>query len=137
MCVLVPYLILPACFLCLMLLLVRCKAVPVTNQVTKFDLHSRSPMATQLGSSISGIATIRAYNQTPFFYNKFEDAVSHNGAASFTLFSLSRALSFFLDMTALSVSVVAVFTAFAIRSDSNVLQLALIIQLLADTIDKF
>ena len=60
--VLVPYLILPVCGLILVLLLVRCKAVPVTNKIMKIDLQSRSPMATQLGSSISGIATIRAYD---------------------------------------------------------------------------
>lgn len=136
-CALVPYLVLPVCLLLFVLLLVRCKAVPVTNQIMKIDLQSRSPMATQLGSSVSGIATIRAYDKATYFFHKFERAVSHNGAASFTLFTLSRALSFFLDMTALSVSVVAVFVAFAIRSDSNVLRLALIIQLLLDTLDKF
>ena len=137
MSIAVPFLIPAVLVLFVVLIIIRMKAVPVTNKMIKLELLSRTPLATLLGSTVSGLSTIQAYNQTPYFYKKFERNVSLNGAAHFALFTLSRTLSVILDMTALFLSVVSIFVIFAIRSSSNVLLLALVIQLLSDTLSKF
>ena len=67
-CVLIPYL-LPAVFvLFCIVLLVRLRAMKVTNEVMKLELLTRSPISTQLGSSVTGLPTIRAYQRSEHFF---------------------------------------------------------------------
>ena len=75
----------------------------------------------------SGLFTIQAYNQTSYFCKKYERNVSLNGAAHFARFTLSRYLALVLDFSAVFASIAAIFVTFAIRTDSNVFTLALII----------
>ena len=53
--------------------------------------------------------------------------MSLNGAAHFARFTLSRYLALVLDFSAVFASIAAIFVTFAIRTDSNVFTLALII----------
>lgn len=57
----IPILILALVVLITLLLLIRLRAMKVTNDVMKLELLSRSPLSTLLGTSVSGLPTIRAY----------------------------------------------------------------------------
>ena len=60
-CALLPVLLVVLCFFIVILVLVRCKAMRLTNATMQLDLISRSPIATALGAALSGLPTIRAY----------------------------------------------------------------------------
>ena len=63
-CFIIPYLLIPVLILITLLLLIRFKAMRVSNDAMKLELISRSSLSTQLGTSLSGLSTIRAYKQT-------------------------------------------------------------------------
>ncbi len=66
-CYYVPWLLLAIGFFVLLLLLIRLRAMRVTNDTMKLELVSRSPLSTLLGASVSGLPAIRAFQQQSFF----------------------------------------------------------------------
>ena len=60
-CILMPYLLIAIALLLALLLMVRLWLMRYTNQTMKIELLSRSPVSTQLGSTVSGLPSIRAY----------------------------------------------------------------------------
>ena len=60
-CFAIPFLLIPVSLLVALLLLIRIKAMRVSNNALKLELISRSTISTQLGSSLSGLSTIRAF----------------------------------------------------------------------------
>ena len=61
-CALLPILLILLAFFIAMVLLIRCKAMRLTNASMQLELISRSPIATALGAALSGLPTIRAYS---------------------------------------------------------------------------
>ena len=120
-----------------LLLLIRLRAMRVTNDTMKVELTSRAPIATLLGASISGLPSIRAYAQSQYFFELFVRHTQLNGRALFTFFNLTRSLGFYLEMLSVSVSTIILFTAFLLRTPALAPQMALVIQLLADIATKF
>ena len=136
-CTVLPILLVVLVFFITILILVRCKAMRLTNATMQLELISRSPIATALGAALSGLPTIRAYAQQERFKSDFSFELERNGQAYFTFVALSRSLGFYLDFMCIIFSVVTVFISFFFRSDSNALSLALAIQLLSDNLNIF
>ena len=136
-CATLPILLVVLVFFISMFILVRCKGMRLTNEAMQLELISRSPIVTALGAAISGLPTIRAYSQQDRFKSEFVRQVERNLQTYFTFVALSRALGFYLDLLCVSFSIVTVFMSFVFRSDTNVLSLALAIQLLSDNLNRF
>lgn len=96
----------------------------------KLEAITRSPMSTILSNTITGLATIRASNSSTYFQTKFEQQVYRNARAQLTFNALSRTFGFYLDAMNAFVVVCTAFLAFAVRDSSNVLLLALAIQII-------
>ena len=109
----------------------------VTNATMQLELISRSPIATALGSALSGLPSIRAYRQQERFKSDFSFELERNGQAYFTFVALSRCLGFYLDFMCVVFSVATVFMSFFFRSNFNALALALAIQLVFDNLNTF
>ena len=101
------------------------------------ELISCSPIATALGAALSGLPTISAYSQQDRFKSEFVREVERNLQTYFTFVGLSRALGFYLELLCVSFSIVTVFLSFVFRSDTNVLSLALAIQLFSYNLNRF
>ncbi len=110
-------------------LLLRFKIMLVLKEAMKLNLMSRSPIAAVLGSTISGLSTIRAYNQQSSFQVKYEGLVDVNGKAYLTFNHLSRALGFYLESISIFFIIAWSFLSFAFRNNDNPLLLALTLQL--------
>ena len=70
-CVAIPYITILIAFVIFAVYIIRKKVLGVTRECMKLEGASRSPISTQLGSTISGIVTIRAYRQEKYFLNMF------------------------------------------------------------------
>ena len=130
LCILVPWAILIVAFITFIVLIIRLKVLKVIKEAMKLNLISRSPVASILGSSISGLPSIRAYDKTTHFQTQFEGCVDVNGKAFMTFHLISRALGYYLDQTSIFFVVSFTFLCFAVRNDDNPLVLALAIQLI-------
>ena len=126
-CILLPYMLIGLAFLIAFLTLIRLKAVSVTNAAMTHELMSRAPLSTQLAASLTGLQTIRAYNQQQFFLRKFFTNTEANGSSYYTFLALSRSLGFYLDFFSSLFSIIAVFLCFALRTQTNPLTFALAI----------
>ena len=115
-CALLPVLLVLLAFFIAVVLIIRCKAMRLTNASMQLELISRSPIATALGAALSGLPTIRAYSQQDRFKSEFVREVERNLQAYFTFVALSRALGFYLDLLCVTFSVVTVFLSFVFRS---------------------
>ena len=71
LCIAVPWAILLVALVVTVGVTIRLKVVRVLKEAMKLNLMSRSPVATILGASISGLPTIRAYNQEKHFQTSF------------------------------------------------------------------
>ena len=129
LCVAIPWATLAVAVVVVIVLLIRFKALLVQRESLKLDLMTRSPVATVLGASLSGLTTIRAYEKMPYFQSKFEGLLDANGRAFFTFHDLSRAIAFYLDILSGVLVISAVFVSLLVRTDENPLVLALGIQL--------
>ena len=67
LCAAIPWSILAIGAVVTFVLFIRFKALLVQRESMKLDLISRSPVATVLGASLSGLTTIRAYNRLAHF----------------------------------------------------------------------
>ena len=67
LCAAIPWSILAIGAVVTFVLFIRFKALLVQRESMKLDLISRSPVATVLGASLSGLTTIRAYGRLAHF----------------------------------------------------------------------
>ena len=66
-CVLVPWAIILVAIVLTIGIIIRSKVVPVLKEAMKLNLMSRSPIASILGATMSGLPTLRAYNKVQHF----------------------------------------------------------------------
>ena len=71
LCVAIPWSALAVAVVVAVVLLIRFRALLVQRESMKLELISRSPVASVLGISLSGLTTIRAYSKLDFFLTKF------------------------------------------------------------------
>ena len=137
LCVIVPW----SCFLVALVivlgLLIRLKFQKIMTQAMKEDLISRSPVATLLGATLSGLATIRAFRKKDFFLKLFESSVDRNGRAFFTVQVIARSLAFYLDIVVNLLIAGWVLLCFLVRDQVDPLLLALTIQLVIGILNTF
>lgn len=67
LCIAVPWAILIIALVITIVLTIRLKVLKVLKEAMKLNLMSRSPVASILGASISGLPTIRAYDKAKHF----------------------------------------------------------------------
>lgn len=67
LCVAIPWSSLSVAVVIAFVLFIRFQALLIQREAMKLELISRSPVATVLGISLSGLTTIRAYNKLNFF----------------------------------------------------------------------
>ena len=67
----IPYITILSLIVLYLVYIIRKKVLGVTRECMKLEGSSRSPISTQLGSTMSGIVTIRAYNQEEHFLKTF------------------------------------------------------------------
>ena len=71
LCIAIPFSTVPVIIVLAFVLFIRFYFLIVYRESMKLELISRSPVATALGASISGLTTIRAYRKLAFFQSKF------------------------------------------------------------------
>ena len=131
-CFLLPWLAVPIVLAVIGVVALRKKVLKVMVQAMKLENVSRSPLVSVLGSTLKGLAVIRAYRNAEVFDQKFQSSV--NARAFRTLYLLTNTFAFFLETIASLICVVCIYTAFFCRTETNALLPALIIQLLTDII---
>ncbi len=136
-CVAIPWMIAPIALIAFLLFLARQKLLLVAKEAMKLDQLSRSPISTVLGECLGGLTTIRAYERQPHFLAQYAHFADQNARAFSTFHFIVRAFRYYLDILSLVLVSLTVFAAFIARSSSNVLLLALIIQLVNDLLGSF
>lgn len=67
LCIAVPWSCFLVAFVIALALVIRLKVLRVIREAMKLNLISRSPVASLLGATLSGLPTIRAYNKVEHF----------------------------------------------------------------------
>lgn len=100
-----PFIILPSIFsiVCYALILKYCKLAMIQSR--GLELVSRSPIYSLFSLTLSGLVTIRAYNQTDNFKKKFMLLLNDNTRGSYAFYWSSRVFGYLVDMAS-SITVV-------------------------------
>lgn len=53
-------------------MIIRSKFLKVMRKATKLEAMSKSPITSNIGSTLQGLSTIRAYRKRRYFLSKFE-----------------------------------------------------------------
>eukprot|EP01147_Barroeca_monosierra_P006554 gene6554-319_t len=84
---------------------------PAQRQLKRLENTTRSPLLSQLSSTLQGVHTIAAFGKQHIFLNKFFGKLDINSKCLFSFYCVTRWLSFRLDYTtAMMVFVVSIIT---------------------------
>ncbi len=72
--------------------------VNTARKLKRLEGVARSPMFSQLASSLTGLPTIRSYGVEKLFISRFADTQDLHSATFFTFISCSRIYGIFLDV---------------------------------------
>ena len=135
LCITIPWASIVLAFVVCIVLVIRLKVMVVLKEAMRLNLLSRSPVATILGATLSGLSTIRAYTREHFFLKEFLGKIEINARAFMTFQLLSRSLGFYLDSICGLLIISSTFLSFVI--DRDPLLLAIVIQLLTTLLGSF
>jgi ABC-type bacteriocin/lantibiotic exporter with double-glycine peptidase domain len=102
------------------------------------DSLYRGPLNSGMQNLVSGMVSIRAYERVHYFRQKFVHLVEKTANATFTYYTVSRVMSFYLDL--MVVTTTACITAsviFIYRGKVEAAQLAFAMQIITDVIAYF
>lgn len=82
----------------------------------RLETISRSPLSTVIGSTLSGLPSIRAYNKEEVLKSKFFKYVCANANTMSTFHLTSRAFAFFLNVVNIFIFGSCLLSSIAIKS---------------------
>lgn len=112
-----PYLLIIVVIVLVAMIFVRNTSLIATMDSLRYDAITRSPMNSMFSASLTGLMTIRAYNQANHFERKFQSLVDHNGSAFFSYIASSRWMGYYLDYLSALYILCTIGFAFVLRAE--------------------
>ena len=138
LCVLQPWLTLVIVFSGSLMYCYYNYAANTLVQAQRVDSVYRGPLNSGMQNLIVGMISIRAYERVEYFRRRFIHLVEKTCNATFTFYTVSRAMSFYLDIivtiTAICVSASVIFI---YRGKADSAQLAFSMQIITDVVAFF
>jgi ATP-binding cassette subfamily C (CFTR/MRP) protein 4 len=96
-----PWLLIPFVILAILILFIRQLYVQTARQIKMLEGVARTPVFSQLSSSLHGLATIRAFNAQKRFEHRFDLLQNDHTSGWFFYFATARWFLFYMDMTSI------------------------------------
>ncbi|CAG2165318.1 unnamed protein product [Oppiella nova] len=92
-----PYLVIPAVFIFCMVAVIRGIYIKSARDIKRFEGLTRSPVYSHVSTTISGLASVRAYGAQEAFERQFYVYQNDHSATWFTFLGTSRGLGWTID----------------------------------------
>ncbi|CAG2177963.1 unnamed protein product, partial [Oppiella nova] len=92
-----PYLVIPAAFIFCMVAVIRGIYIKSARDIKRFEGLTRSPVYSHVSTTISGLASVRAYGAQEAFERQFYVYQNDHSATWFTFLGTSRGLGWTID----------------------------------------
>lgn len=93
------------------------KIAPVTGELRKLELISKSPGYTLLSQTISGIVTLRAFGYQGWFIERYSRVILNNFRAVFTYQALVKSFMLYADLAVSFLSTVNILVLIILRDE--------------------